>query len=277
MAESLDEIMSGRSEDAPAPETNEQPAIQQSEPQQPQGDEGEGDQPQQGMVPHAALHAEKQKVKRYTEQVASFEQRMADQDARWEQRFNQLFQSFQRPQQQPQQPAPRPDLYENPQGFVQSEVKELVDPRFQQFEQAMLHNSRLVANSIYGGAEKVNAAEQAFMTALQQGKVDPADYHRVVNSPNRYAEAVEWHKRQSVLSETGGDLTQYRQKLLDDPDFMAEVAKKLGVQNPAQPQPQAQPAVDPNQIPSSFNGRNAGPSNAPTWSGPRPLSELMPR
>lgn len=276
MAESLDDIMSGRSEDSPAPETNEQQAApQQPEPQQPQGDGGEGDQPQQGMVPHAALHAEKQKVKRYTEQVASFEQKMADQDARWEQRINQLFQSVQRPQ-QPQQPAPKPDMYENPQGFVQSEVKDLVDPRFQQFEQAMLHNSRLVANSIYGGAETVNTAERAFMTALQQGQVDPADYHRVVNSPNRYAEAVEWHKRQSVLSETGGDLTQYRQKLLDDPDFMAEVAKKLGAQSPAQSQPQAQPAVNQSQIPSSFNGRNAGPSNAPVWSGPRPLSEIKP-
>jgi hypothetical protein len=40
--------------------------------------EGEGEGQGQKMVPHEALHAEKQKVKRYTEEVADFRKQLSE-------------------------------------------------------------------------------------------------------------------------------------------------------------------------------------------------------
>jgi C4-dicarboxylate-specific signal transduction histidine kinase len=48
---------------------------------------------------------------------------------------------------------------------------------------------------------------------MQSQKLDPADYQKVVSSPNRYAAAVQWHKRQQAQAEIGDDPAAFRAKL----------------------------------------------------------------
>ena len=46
------------------------------------------------MVPHKALHAERQKVRRYTEEVADFRKALAETNASWERRMGQLVEAI---------------------------------------------------------------------------------------------------------------------------------------------------------------------------------------
>ena len=80
----LDSILSG--EGAPASEPQAAaPATPETTQEQPQGqpEPASNDEPQtdeRGMVPVAALQAERQKAKRYTEQVAEFQQHRRHRD-----------------------------------------------------------------------------------------------------------------------------------------------------------------------------------------------------
>ena len=94
MTESLDNILSGSGEAVTEQNTAVEENVTQAEgesKQQANADDNEGQQQGgQKTVPHEALHAEKQKVKRYTEEVSSLRQEIADRDAAWERRIAQL-------------------------------------------------------------------------------------------------------------------------------------------------------------------------------------------
>lgn len=155
--------------------------------------------------------------------------------------------------QAPQQPQEAPDWYTDPEAAMQHAVS----PHLQQFQQMLDYNARLAANAVYK-AEVVADAEKAFLDALNTGKVDRADYERVLSAPNRYEAAVQWHKRQSLLSEVGDDPQAYRQRILDealkDPAFIARVAE--AARQPGTPQAQA-PGAPVVRLPPSLNSQTA--------------------
>lgn len=112
----LDSILSGQGAVAsttPEPATTEaqqaEVTTQEYDQQQEGGEGGQG----QKMVPHEALHAEKQKVKRYTEQVAEFEKKMTEREAAWERRFEQLIGAV-KPQAPTEVQKPRKDIWDDP-------------------------------------------------------------------------------------------------------------------------------------------------------------------
>lgn len=269
MTNSLDNILSGR-EAAPEASQEVEKEVTQAEPsvegesqvaeQQTEGDEA-GEQQGQRMVPQAALHAEKQKVKRYTEEVADFRKQLADSNAAWERRMAQLVEAV-KPKQEAQA---APDFYEDP----VAASRHAVSPQFEQFNQVILANAKLVAETKYGD-EAVGTAEQAFIDALQSQKLDPADYHKVVNSPNRYAAAVQWHKRQQAQAEIGDDPAAFRAKV------EAELKAKYGITEDGQ---QAQqPAKPAPVLPSNLAGaRSVGARSGPAWSGPATLNDIFNR
>jgi hypothetical protein len=152
------------------------------------------------MVPHEALHAEKQKVKRYTEEVADFRKQRSETNSAWERRMAQLVEAV-KPK---QEAAPPPDFFENPALATRHEVQQSVSPQFEQINQQLLAIARDNAETRFT-EETVNEAEQAFISAMQSQKLDPADYQKVVSSPNRYAAAVQWLKRQQAKAEIGDD------------------------------------------------------------------------
>jgi hypothetical protein len=263
----LDNILSG-SGDA----VTEQTAAEETVTQIPEGDgqqEAEATTQEeevgggQKFVPQQALHAEKQKTKRYTEEVSSLRNEIAERDAAWERRIAQLM-NAQKPQAEQQQP---PDQFEDFPGAT----RHVVQPEFQRIEQQLLAIAKDTAINRYT-EEKVDEAERAFISALQSQKLDPADFQKVANSPNRYAEAVRWHQRQLAQAEIGDDPAAYKAKL------EAELREKIlaetqqgGDQQPAQQRPAT-------VMPTNLAGaRNVGSRSGPAWSGPASIDDIFSR
>lgn len=263
--ESLDNILSGKGETAPEPVVNEA-EVAQTEAEAPveTTDTETDDTPKTGMVPHQALHAEKQKVKRYTEQVAEFDKTvngLKEQNAALQRQMTEMLQRIPVPQQQPQEP---PDFFADP----ASATRHVVAPHLEQFSQQLLAIAK--DNAIVRFTEeKVNEAEGAFIRAMQDRSLDPADYQKVVNSPNRYAAAVQWHQRQLAQAEIGDDPAAFKAKV------EAEILEKYGIKPGEQQPPVAKPAP---VMPSNLSGaRNVGSRSGPQWSGPPTLADIFKR
>lgn len=157
------------------------------------------------------------------------------------------------------EPTQEPQIWDDPRAFVHAEI----NPILQQQHQAIMYNARMAAEARFG-EDSVKAAEAEFNRLVAEGQMHPAERDRINDSPNPFAEAVKWHKRQSVVSEVGDDLTAYNAKLkaqlLDDPEFRKEMMAKL--QQQAGSPPQGRGASPPISLPSlSKVGATALPSN----------------
>jgi hypothetical protein len=263
VTESLDNILSGQS-DAVSEQVEEKVVTQAPEGESPEpieAESAEGEQRGSKMVPHEALHAEKQKVKRYTEEVADFRKQLSETNAAWERRMADLVQAV-KPKQEPQQP---PDQFEDFSGAT----RHVVQPEFERINQTLLAIARDNAETRFT-PETVSEAEQAFISAYQSQKLDPADYQKVVNSPNRYAAAVQWHKRQLAQAEIGDDPAAFRAKL------ETELREKITAELQQGEQQQAAPAA--RVMPSNLAGaRNVGARSGPAWSGPSSIDDIFSR
>jgi hypothetical protein len=255
----LDSILSGASTSAPEPyRIVDEPEnlitdLADGKPSAIEVEPGEDRDEPAGRVPIGKIkEAEREKVaKRYTEQVADFQQTIermrveqAERDRQWEQRLLQVQQP------KPQEPAADPldAFFTDPRAAVRGEVQ----PLLEQIQQQVMAQAQLVASSVHG-ADKVQTAEQAFMQAVNARTVDPADYQRVVNSPNRWDAAVQWFKRQQALTEIGDDPAAYRERI--KAELLADIQKTGRLPDLASPAGVATPGV----MPSNFaDARNAG-------------------
>lgn len=266
MSNDLDNILSGNS--TAAPEANEQEQVTQAGGESQQQIEGstQEEQPagQSKMVPHEALHAEKQKVKRYTDEVADF--RRSNESL--QRQVTELLQRIPVPKVETPQ---APDFFENPSEATQHEVQRTVSPQFEQINQTLLAIARDNAETRFT-PESVDEAEKAFIGALQSGAIKPndAEYQKVVTSPNRYAAAVQWHKRQLAQKEIGDDPAAFRTKL------EAELRERITAELQGEQQPAAQ--QQQRVMPSNLAGaRNVGARNGPAWSGPSDINDIFNR
>jgi hypothetical protein len=267
----LDSILSGDRASAPSPETptparQEPPAQEAAQQPQPASEaEPETHELPDGRktVPIEALHAERGKVKRYTEEVADFRKQLQESNAAWERRMAQVLEAV-KPKQEPQA---APDIFDN----APEAIRHTVAPQFDQINQTVLANARLIAGMKYSDDE-VDTAEKAFIEAVQSQRLDPADYHKVVGSPNRYAAAVQGHKRQQAQAEIGDDPAAFRAKV------EAEILAKHGLQAPANGAAHQQPQQPAPVMPSNLaTARNVGSRGGPAWSGPKPLDDIFKR
>jgi hypothetical protein len=256
----LDNILSGSTT---APDEQEQVTqVSEGESQQPEAEQHEEGGQGQRMVPQQALHAEKQKVKRYTEQVSDFQRQLSETNAAWERRMAQLVEAV-KPK---QEAAPAPDFFENPSAATRHEVQQFATPQFEQINQQLLAIARDNAETRFT-PETVNEAEQAFISAMQSQKLDPADYQKVVSSPNRYAAAVQWFKREQAKADIGDDVTAFRAKV------EAEILAKHGITE-QQPAEQQRAPVMPSNL---AGARNVGARSGPAWAGPTPIGDIFNR
>lgn len=140
------------------------------------------------------------------------------------------------------EPTPAPEIWDDPSAFVRQQI----DPFLQQQHATIMYNAKMAAESRFGEAT-VKAAEAEFNRLVSEGQMHPAERDRINSSPNPFAEAVKWHKRQTVVSEVGDDLTAYQAKLkaqlLDDPEFRKEMMAKLQQQAGGQPQARSAPSI----------------------------------
>jgi hypothetical protein len=161
------------------------------------------------------------------------------------------------------QPAPppvqQPEIWDNPREFVQAEMS----PALERQQQAMMYNARLIAEARFG-EQSVKEAQEAFDALVASGSMHPADYQKVMQSPNPFAEGVKWHQAHKIVSEVGTDPTAYKAKLrselLNDPEFRKEMMAQLQQQAGASPMARQAPSIS---LPSlSRVGATALPSKA---------------
>jgi hypothetical protein len=261
---SLDDILGGGEavpEEKPAEVT--QPAApteeQPTEAQPTEATEGDG---RQSMVPQQALHAEKQKVKRYTEEVAEFRRT----NEALQRQVGELLQRL--PVQKQEQPQPT-DFFTDPDTAFHERLQAGLAPALGPVQQQLMAQAEMLAGLKYGD-DKVTEAEKAFIDALQSRQVDPMDYRRVVDSPNRYAAAVQWHARQVAQAEIGDDPAAFKAKV--EAELREKILAEQGGQQPAIPARNAPAAVMPSNI---AGARNVGTRQGPGWSGPQSIGSIF--
>lgn len=205
------------------------------------------------------------------EQIPSWRLREVSERARQaEQRAaaleNQLQQAIGQLRQHTEKQTPPPDFYLNPEEAMRhgarAEVQTLVDPRLNQLEQHVIQLGRMYAGQLHG-EDKIDAAEKAFLTAVNNRSLHPADYDRVVNSPNRYDAVVKWHRTQTALATVGDDPEKWFMNQLGerakDPQFQAQLMT-LVRGNVAQPGNGARPQTTVQLPPSLSRVAAAAPS-----------------
>jgi hypothetical protein len=171
-------------------------------------------------------------------------------NAQWSRQIEDL-----RRQQQPKpEPAQRPDLYENPDGFVGHEVRQQVDPIKSEIGQLREFYSRREAVREHG-QDKVQAAYDWVAQGMQSR--DPevsAIYQRAMQSMDPFGEIVAAHQQKTVFSQIGSDPQAWFGKTLEerlsDPKFAGELMQKI--------QQSAREGVQPSQgttikLPPSLN------------------------
>lgn len=153
--------------------------------------------------------------------------RSADERVRaLEERLNQVTAHLQ--QQQPK--GQKPDFFADPEAAVRAVVQQAIGSYAEQSNRATMALGQMVAKSVHG-AEKVDAAEQAFLEAMNNRTLDTMEYEQVVQAPNRYDAVVQWHKKHQTLSQVGDDPTAWFEKQLEaklaDPTFQASLLEKV--------------------------------------------------
>jgi hypothetical protein len=161
-----------------------------------------------------------------------------------------------------QQNQQKPDFFAKPEESVQALVQRAVQPMADEYRRGMIQMGHSIANAVHG-ADKVAAAENAFLEAMRAQTLDPMDYEKVVQAPNRYDAVVQWHTHHSVLSSVGNDPNAWFEKQLEarmsDPAFQAKLMEKVRGTAAARPG-----AV---KLPPSLSRTTAAAGNAPEVEG----------
>lgn len=231
-----------RAAEAPPERVERQPEPQRQEREAPQPEhEPEANpepaqQRQPVMVPVGEIQSERKRRKEIEERLAARDREAAELRGRLA--ALEQFSRQAQPPQQPAKPAEPVDPWTDPEGFARQTAAGVVDERFapvmqfqQRTQQVLDYNNRLVAGQVHG-AEAVKAAEEAFNTATERGEIDPLEHRRINNSPNPYAAAVEWHKRNQTLSKVGDDpdkwfASTFEERLRSDPDLQKKAFELL--------------------------------------------------
>jgi len=219
--------------------------------------EGEG-----GKVPHKALHAARMRAHEERQRREALERELA------------ALRAGQQPVQQPAQAPVKPMSQEeriaaflaDPDAFLEAEIQKRIQPLQQTLTAQQERQSEMWAVRDHG-AETVEEAKLAAMDLQEQG--GPAFdllVTRLKASPHPFDELVKWHKEQSILQRSGGDLDKY---------IEAEIARRMQAQGSVQQQPPA--AQKPGTpMPTSFaSARSSGPRGGAGYGGPRPLTEIF--
>jgi hypothetical protein len=162
------------------------------------------------------------------------ERRVAEAEARWQRQYLEL----QRQAQPKPEPTPPPDLFENPNGFVDHNVRQLVDPIRAELQQIREENSRYRAEDKHG-ADKVRASYDWVAQGIAQRDPEAISaYNRAMQSPHPFDVLVTAHQQRTVFQTIGADPNAWFEKELErrmsDPQFAAKLQQSR--QSNGQPQ-----------------------------------------
>ncbi|MEN6449098.1 MAG: hypothetical protein ABFC96_01280 [Thermoguttaceae bacterium] len=203
-------------------------------------------------VPLRELLDEREKRQEASRQMAELQRQYAEMQRQMEALRN------------PQQPV---DLLTDPQRF-----QETIEQRFERQQREFDQRIRLHGiNTSFSFAARQHGEEfQKAFAALEEVAAphkggDTMLRDRIVNSPDPGEAVMQWYRSQQILRESGGDLTAYREKLLNeqkalllkDPEFLAEAMK--AARAAAQANPTIRPG-NPTGLPS-LTRKTAAASN----------------
>lgn len=153
--------------------------------------------------------------RRYQEAQSAFQRQIAELQARI-----------------PKAEQQRPDIFENPNQFVEQATRQQLDPVRNELGQLREYYSRERAIDKHG-QEKVQAAYQA----LEKGMAsrDPeawATYQRAMSSMDPYGAVVGWHQQREVYSQIGNDPNAWferelEKRMSEDPQFAAKQLQRI--------------------------------------------------
>lgn len=209
---------------APKTEQEPEPVVVQEQPVQPQKTEEDD---KSGHVPSWRLREEREAREAATKR--------ADDAARESFAFRQQMQDMQRRLEQLQKPKQEPvDFFQNPDEAFQQRMTPLQERQAEFESKLQFRMSRTMAIAEHGAAA-VKEMEEAVRKANREGHPEIRMLSvQMDNSDDPVSVAMNWHKRSKLLEETGGDLTTYRQKALDDalndPEFLAKALERARAQ-----------------------------------------------
>lgn len=269
----LESIFSGRGEAMPQAETEptvvETPVAEvetlEPEVEAPEAEpEHAGPEGGQTTVPVAALKKEREKVKRYTEEVLDLRKRIDDIPNQFQGMVQQaIAQALQQQQPQPQpqaQPQQAPDFWENPEAAVQHLVQQAIAPVVQTVTYATEQQSQREAVRAHG-EETVKSAYQAMAERIQSDPVAQVEYQRIMASGDPWGNLVQWYSKQPDVLEK-----RIREQVLKEIQEQGHL--------PVPPQPAAAPAVMPSDMASA---RSAASRSGPAYGGPPTLRDIFKR
>lgn len=166
------------------------------------------------------------RLREMREEREAVERRFQETQAQWQRQMAELQAKLPK-----EEPKPAPDVFENPNGFLEHGVRQAVDPIKSEIGQLREFYSRKEAIREHG-QEKVTAAYNAIAEGMQ--KRDPevaAIYQRAMSSMDPFGEIVNWHQQKTVFSQIGSDPNAWFEKELEkrlaDPQFAAAQMQKI--------------------------------------------------
>lgn len=144
-------------------------------------------------------------------------------------------------------------------------IKQSLDPietRFQTLSSQLMLRASRAENVAMHGKDAVTEMEKTVQAAMLSGHPEMAALgQHMRTSDDPVGVAMQWYQRDKLLKETGGDLSAYKAKLLEDamkdPAFQAKVLEATRAQ--AGQAPSARPSIN---LPPSLNkATGAGVSN----------------
>lgn len=151
--------------------------------------------------------------------------------ANHERELAELRRQLQAIQKQNEPKAPIPDLYENPDGFVDHRTSQAIEPIKGEISQLREYYSQRDAIREHG-AEKVKAAYDALEQGLKARDLEViAVYQRAMSSIDPYGDIMKWHKRQTIFSTIGDDPEAFVERQIEerlkDPTYQARVLERI--------------------------------------------------
>lgn len=217
-------------------------AARQEAEQQPEAQPEPQAQQPEANVPSWRLREER-------ERAEAAERRFQEAQTNWQRQLEQL----QTRLPQPEKPK-APDVFEDPNGFLNHGVREAINPIQDQIGQLREFYSRKEAIREHG-QEKVTAAYNAIAQGMQNRDPEAQSvYQRAMASMDPFGEIVGWHQQKAVFSQIGNDPNAWFEKELErrmaDPKFAASQFEKIQQSARGGQQPQGNNLI---QLPPSLN------------------------
>ena len=225
--------------DAPTLEKFENPPLREEKPE-PKGEQQQQrtEQPSEPAIPPGRFREESEARRRAEREASELRARLA------------AYEVQPRQQQQPQ----KLDVFDNPSGFVQQEMKPFLEQFRQELQMTREAMSADSAVRLYG-EESVSAARAALEQGMARHDANAwATYNRAMASHDPYGVITRWHMDRATLQEIGGDLNAYRAKVLDealkDPEFEKKVFAAARGQAQANGSQVNRPAITQSTVPN---------------------------